>query len=164
MPLCQLSVKPSLVNLNCIVTGKCDRLDLAARADFGHFLNNRKKKFGIQRERVPFVLRKDFFIIMAHGKDPNDSTYEEFRKLCLKAYLCLRKHSHLILTLFSMMVQAGIPELRSHADLEYLRSTLAVNQTDADAEKYFEKCFKEAHEKAWTTSFDWRMHWLNKVF
>ncbi|VDO02389.1 unnamed protein product [Rodentolepis nana] len=28
--------------------------------DFGHILNNKKKKFGITRERVPFVLTSDF--------------------------------------------------------------------------------------------------------
>jgi len=32
--------------------------------DFGHFLGNFKVKFGYRRERVPFVLAKDFEIII----------------------------------------------------------------------------------------------------
>jgi len=33
--------------------------------DFGHFLGNFKSKFGVRRERVPFVLASDFEIIIA---------------------------------------------------------------------------------------------------
>lgn len=35
--------------------------------DFGHILNNKKKKFGITRERVPFVLTSDFACVIARG-------------------------------------------------------------------------------------------------
>ena len=37
--------------------------------DFGHFLDHRKKKFGFQRERVPFVLTEHFCRVIAHGSD-----------------------------------------------------------------------------------------------
>ena len=32
--------------------------------DFGHFLGNFKVKFGVRRERVPFVLASDFEIVI----------------------------------------------------------------------------------------------------
>ena len=32
--------------------------------DFGHILGNYKRKFGIRRERVPFVLTEDFLHII----------------------------------------------------------------------------------------------------
>ena len=32
--------------------------------DFGHFLGNFKSKFGVKRERVPFVLTDDFIYII----------------------------------------------------------------------------------------------------
>jgi phosphatidylinositol kinase/protein kinase (PI-3 family) len=32
--------------------------------DFGHFLGNYKKKFGIKRERAPFVFTPDFAYVM----------------------------------------------------------------------------------------------------
>ena len=37
--------------------------------DFGHFLGHFKKKFGISRERVPFVLTDDFLRVIASGAD-----------------------------------------------------------------------------------------------
>lgn len=36
--------------------------------DFGHFLGHFKKKYGIKRERVPFVLTEDFIRVIAKGK------------------------------------------------------------------------------------------------
>jgi len=35
--------------------------------DFGHFLGNFKSKFGVKRERVPFVLTDDFIHIITKG-------------------------------------------------------------------------------------------------
>ena len=32
--------------------------------DYGHFLGNFKSKFGVKRERVPFVLADDFTLII----------------------------------------------------------------------------------------------------
>lgn len=37
--------------------------------DFGHFLGHFKKKFGINRERVPFVLTEDFLLVIGKGQD-----------------------------------------------------------------------------------------------
>ena len=37
--------------------------------DFGHFLGNFKSKFGVKRERVPFVLTDDFIYIITREKN-----------------------------------------------------------------------------------------------
>lgn len=47
--------------------------------DFGHFLDHRKKKFGINRERVPFVLTDDFIRVIAKGAD-NAKNSPQFRE------------------------------------------------------------------------------------
>ena len=47
--------------------------------DFGHFLDHRKKKFGVNRERVPFVLTEDFIRVIAKGQD-NPEKSEEFAR------------------------------------------------------------------------------------
>lgn len=47
--------------------------------DFGHFLNHKKKKFGINRERVPFVLTEDFVRVIVRGSDKT-SKHELFRE------------------------------------------------------------------------------------
>lgn len=36
--------------------------------DFGHILGNFKSKFGIKRERVPFILTHDFIHVIQQGK------------------------------------------------------------------------------------------------
>ena len=38
--------------------------------------------------------------------------------------MVLRKHGCLILSLFSMMISTGLPELSSEKDLNYLKETL----------------------------------------
>ncbi|QQP35716.1 Uncharacterized protein FKW44_024011, partial [Caligus rogercresseyi] len=47
--------------------------------DFGHFLGHFKKKFGINRERVPFVLTDDFLAVISKGKE-NPIKSEEFAR------------------------------------------------------------------------------------
>merc|ERR1719511_405377 len=83
--------------------------------DFGHFLGHFKKKFGITRERVPFVLTDDFLLVIGKGKENPKRTEEfvRFQEYCGQAYLALRRHSNLLITLFTMMLPAGITELSS---------------------------------------------------
>jgi len=108
--------------------------------DFGHFLGHFKKKFGINRERVPFVLTEDFLCVIAKGADnPRKSPeFEEFQRLCGKAYISIRKHSNLLISLFSLMLPCGIAELQTIADVDYLRKTLAVDMNKEDALNYFQ--------------------------
>ena len=47
--------------------------------DFGHFLDHKKKKFGVNRERVPFVLTDDLINTIARGKPSSDSSREFVR-------------------------------------------------------------------------------------
>ena len=49
-------------------------------------------------------------------------------ELCGKAYLCLRSHANVFITLFTMMLSCGIPELQSLDDIGYIRKCL--NYTD----------------------------------
>ncbi len=47
--------------------------------DFGHFLGHFKKKYGIKRERVPFVLTEDFAkVITKCASNPFET--EEFNR------------------------------------------------------------------------------------
>lgn len=51
--------------------------------DFGHILGHFKEKFGIRRERVPFVLTHDFVYVINKGRSDKDA--DEFKKF---QYLC----------------------------------------------------------------------------
>lgn len=95
--------------------------------DFGHILGHFKEKFGFRRERVPFVLTHDFVYVINKGQTNNKKGADEFRnfqELCEMAFIILRRHGCLILSLFSMMISTGLPELSSEKDLNYLRETL----------------------------------------
>lgn len=50
--------------------------------DFGHFLGNFKTKFGINRERVPFILTYDFVHVIQQGKTNNSEKFERWE--CLR--------------------------------------------------------------------------------
>eukprot|EP01116_Phalansterium_solitarium_P018016 TRINITY_DN4609_c0_g1_i1.p1 TRINITY_DN4609_c0_g1~~TRINITY_DN4609_c0_g1_i1.p1 ORF type:complete len:1412 (-),score=535.42 TRINITY_DN4609_c0_g1_i1:565-4800(-) len=102
--------------------------------DFGHFLGNFKKKFGMKRERAPFVFTPDFAYVLG-GKDGDN--FKEFVELCCKAYNILRKHANVFINLFAMMLSTGIPELTSVDDIRYLTDAFSLGSTDAEASKKF---------------------------
>ena len=62
------------------------------------------------------------------------------------------------MTLFSMMLHTGIPELQKPEDLDYLRNSLALTKTDAEAERQFDDMFKIAIEKRRFASFNFFVH------
>lgn len=44
-----------------------------------------------------------------------------FRQHCEDAYLILRRNGNLFITLFALMLTAGLPELTSVKDIQYLK-------------------------------------------
>lgn len=52
-----------------------------------------------------------------------------FRQYCEKAYLILRKNGNLFITLFALMLTAGLPELTSVKDIQYLKVGQAPTHT-----------------------------------
>lgn len=63
--------------------------------DFGHILGHFKEKFGIRRERVPFVLTHDFVYVINNGKsDKKDADeFKKFQQLCEEViFVCLKRN------------------------------------------------------------------------
>ena len=56
--------------------------------DFGHFLGHFKKKFGINRERVPFVLTEDFLYVISKGVE-NPTKSKEFQSYVFPLYMVI---------------------------------------------------------------------------
>ncbi|VEL24537.1 unnamed protein product, partial [Protopolystoma xenopodis] len=54
--------------------------------DFGHILNNRKKKFGFNRERAPFVLPEHFLYVLARGRKDDGLAFQLLLKWSKLAY------------------------------------------------------------------------------
>ncbi|XP_028274773.1 phosphatidylinositol 4,5-bisphosphate 3-kinase catalytic subunit beta isoform [Parambassis ranga] len=126
--------------------------------DFGHILGNFKSKFGIKRERVPFILTHDFIHVIQQGKTGYTEKFGSFRQYCEDAYLVLRKNGNLFITLFALMLTAGLPELTSVKDIQYLKDSLALGKTDDEALKQFRQKFDEALRESWTTKVNWMAH------
>ena len=62
------------------------------------------------------------------------------------------------MTLFTMMLNTGIPELQKAEDLEYLRNSLALSKTDVEAERHFHEIFRLAYEKNRAASINFLVH------
>lgn len=125
--------------------------------DFGHFLGNTKSKFGMKRDRVPFVLTTHFVHVIKKGES-NNNNFERFQDTCEQAYLILRSKAHLLVSLFMMMLSSGIPQLTCARDVDYLKDTLKPDLSEAEAREHFRGKFKEALRNSWTTSVNFWFH------
>ena len=72
--------------------------------------------------------------------------------------MLLRENRKLIITLFMMMVNVGIPELQSVQSVEYLQKTLQPNLDDEDARKHIQNKIEESLKNAWQTKIHERVH------
>lgn len=133
------------------------------------------------------MLTHDFVYIINKGKtDRETDEFKTFKELCETAFLLLRSHGCLILSLFSMMISTGLPELSSEKDLNYLRETLVsildidrfngvsqvvrliaysifrlmqvLDLSEKDARDHFRAKFSEALLNSWKTSLNWASH------
>jgi phosphatidylinositol-4,5-bisphosphate 3-kinase len=103
--------------------------------DFGHFLGNFKKKFGVNRERAAFVFTPEMAYVMG-GKDyKNSDIFKQFKNISSKSFRILREYAGLIESLFELMVVAGMPELSSSTSITYLRDKLYLDVDAKQAQK-----------------------------
>ena len=126
--------------------------------DFGHFLGNIKTKFGFKRERAPFVLTPDFVYVMTTGLGTDAPQFKKFVTYCVRAYLILRRNSHMFINLFAMMLSTGIPELKSAEDISYLRDALCLGKSEEEAAQEFTGLIFESLKLGWSTQLNWWLH------
>lgn len=132
------------------------------------------------------MLTHDFVYIINKGKtDRETDEFKTFKQLCETAFLLLRRNGCLILSLFSMMISTGLPELSSEKDLNYLRETLVsatikttktselllltripicqvLDLSEEEARDHFRSKFSEALLNSWKTSLNWASHNFSK--
>ncbi|MEQ2170292.1 hypothetical protein GOODEAATRI_034005, partial [Goodea atripinnis] len=77
---------------------------------------------------------------------------------CCQAYLSLRSHSRLLITLFSLMLLTGIPELSAEEDIHYLREALQEDQNEAEAKEHFLQQIAECEKLGWIVQANWWIH------
>ncbi|XP_067854476.1 phosphatidylinositol 4,5-bisphosphate 3-kinase catalytic subunit gamma isoform [Heptranchias perlo] len=126
--------------------------------DFGHILGNTKRILGVNRERVPFVLTPDFLFVMGRVNRRPSLYFQRFKDICIQAYMSLRAHSSLLVTLFSLMMLTGIPELTCTEDIQYLREALAVGKEEKTAHEHFLNQISICENLGWTIQASWWIH------
>jgi hypothetical protein len=109
--------------------------------DFGHILGNFKYKLGIKRERSQFVFTPQ----MAHVLGGTEgAAFRDFVRYATAAYNALRAHGDLVVTLLSLMVACGLPELRTPQDIDWLRDRLMRGAPNAVAASAFNDLIYES--------------------
>ncbi|XP_038667942.1 phosphatidylinositol 4,5-bisphosphate 3-kinase catalytic subunit gamma isoform-like [Scyliorhinus canicula] len=126
--------------------------------DFGHILGNTKRILGVSRERVPFVLTPDFLFMMGRVNKRSSLYFQRFKDISIQAYMSLRSHSKLLVTLFSLMMLTGIPELSCMKDILYLQEALAVGKDEETAHKHFLNQIAICENLGWTVQANWWIH------
>ena len=133
----------------CVITyilGVGDRhLDNLLLAPDGHFFH---ADFGfiLGRDPKPFApamkLSKEMVDCMGGVQSEH---YKQFRQYCFLAYTALRKSSNLILNLFSLMVDANIPDIRLEPDKAVLkvRERFHLELSEEEAILYFGRVIED---------------------
>ena len=110
------------------------------------------------------VLPAEFVEVIRVSDFGNISNFGVFRDLCEKAYLTIRRRADLIISLLSLMISTGLPELNSEQDLNIVRTTLRLDKaTEHEALELFRKDFNESLRNSWTISVNWWVHMVNQI-
>ena len=101
-------------------------------ADFGYILGRDPKPFAPQMK-----LCKEMIEGMGSSTSPH---YAAFKSYCFTAYTTLRKSSNLILNLFSLMVDANIPDIKVEPQrvVEKVRERFHLEMSEEEAMRHFE--------------------------
>lgn len=71
---------------------------------------------------------------------PNSEHFHDFKKLCYTAFLAIRRSSNLILNLFTLMVNANIPDIAIEPDksVKKVQDKFVLHLTDEEAVQYMQ--------------------------
>ena len=114
----------------------------------------------IKRDRVPFVLTSDMAYVINNG-DKVTIKFQNFIDLCCQAYNIIRQNANLFLSLFSLMLSAGIPGLTADA-IKYVHNALKPTLTNCSASEEFNKLIIEALSSK-STQINFFIHNLSQM-
>ncbi|KAI9884110.1 MAG: nuclear protein [Watsoniomyces obsoletus] len=147
----------------CVITyilGVGDRhLDNLLLAPDGHFFH---ADFGfiLGRDPKPFAPAMKLCKEMVEGMGGSNSSYfAAFKQYCFTAYTTLRKSSNLILNLFSLMVDANIPDIRVEPDKAVwkVKERFHLEMSEEDAIMHFELLINDSMNAIFPVVID-RLH------
>ncbi|KAI9825133.1 MAG: Phosphatidylinositol (PI) 3-kinase [Thelocarpon impressellum] len=147
----------------CVITyilGVGDRhLDNLLLAPDGHFFH---ADFGfiLGRDPKPFAPAMKLCKEMVEGMGGSSSPhYAAFKQYCFTAYTTLRKSSNLILNLFSLMVDANIPDIKMEPDKAVLKvkERFHLEMSEEEAIRHFEALIQDSVNAIFPVVID-RLH------
>jgi phosphatidylinositol 3-kinase len=147
----------------CVITyllGVGDRhLDNLLLAPDGHFFH---ADFGfiLGRDPKPFAPAMKLCKEMVEGMGGSTSEhYRQFKQYCFTAYTTLRKSSNLILNLFSLMVDANIPDIKIEPDKVVLKvkERFHLEMSEEDAIRHFDALIEDSSNAIFPVVID-RLH------
>ncbi|KAI9852190.1 MAG: Phosphatidylinositol (PI) 3-kinase [Vezdaea acicularis] len=153
----------------CVITyllGVGDRhLDNLLLAPDGHFFH---ADFGyiLGRDPKPFAPAMKLCQEMVEGMGGSNSQYWiAFKQYCFTAYTTLRKSSNLILNLFSLMVDANIPDIMLEPDKAVLKvkERFHLEMSEEEAMRHFESLIADSVSAIFPVVID-RLHGLVQRF
>ena len=108
--------------------------------DFGHILGNFKSKYGVKRERAPFVFTHHMKNVM------EEHQFEAFTELCCDIYNILRKNANVLVSLVNLAIPCELPELQTENDCLWIYEKLMVDLSEEEAAEHFRAEIKVALE------------------
>jgi len=147
----------------CVITyllGVGDRhLDNLLLSPDGHFFH---ADFGfiLGRDPKPFAPAMKLCKEMVEGMGGASSEhYRQFKQYCFTAYTTLRKSSNLILNLFSLMVDANIPDIKLEPDKVVLKvkERFHLEMSEEEAIRHFERLIEDSSNAIFPVVID-RLH------
>ncbi|KAL5334366.1 kinase-like domain-containing protein [Aspergillus crustosus] len=147
----------------CVITyllGVGDRhLENLLLAPDGHFFH---ADFGfiLGRDPKPFAPMMKLCKEMVEGMGGTSSPlYLQFKQYCFTAYTTLRKSANLILNLFSLMIDANIPDIRVEPDKAVLKvkERFHLEMTEEEAIRHFEQLIGDSANAIFGVVID-RLH------
>lgn len=106
--------------------------------DFGHILGNFKSKFGVKREKAPFVFTHHMREVM------DNDQFEMFTELCCDTYNILRRNAPFLVSLCSLAIPCELPELQNEKDVMWIYEKLMVDSTEEEASEHFQRELRTA--------------------
>jgi phosphatidylinositol 3-kinase len=154
----------------CVITyilGVGDRhLDNLLLSPDGHFFH---ADFGfiLGRDPKPFapVMKLSKEMVDCMGGINSDFYNITFKQYCKTVFTALRKSSNLILNLFSLMVDANIPDIRIDPDkaVSKVKERFHLELNDQEAEDYIVKIIEDSHSAFAPVVID-KLHELVQAF
>ena len=107
--------------------------------DFGYILGKDPKPY------PPAIKLSQEMVDVMGGKD--SPKYEEFKQKCVNAYWVLRENARVIVNMFYLMIDSGIPELNDIENLKKLHEKFVPDFSKQEASNSFLTNLEESLNK-----------------